>query len=779
MQEATQSSPKISRATSVSPWKIYNSPNKKQLREELRRTKEQYNLRIKTLTQKTRRMKKKIASLKNVLETIKRKNFLQEEQLYNLKGISIGNVHLLKRVMYKSKEKSLSQKYSPQLRTFALTLHYYSPRAYSFVRESFNSCLPHPKTLYKWYCSVNGEPGFNKEAFAFIKKCVNKTDCSLFGALIMDEMAIRQQIEFDGQKFCGKCEMGDNIASEDQSIAKEALVFLVVGINKMWKMPVGYFLINSITGEQKANLVVQCLSLLHNTGICIKSLTCDGAANNFSMIRLLKCNIINPKCMQGYFQHPISNYKVHIFLDACHMLKLLRNTLGDYKYIVNSKGQMIKWDYIVALHELQQNEGLHLGNKLRQQHIQYHKKKMNVRFAAQVCSASVANALKMCRSVLQLDKFRNSEATEEFLNMINDLFDIFNSRNLRQKFYKCPINHDNSHVIFNKLEECKEYLLTLRLVDGQLLVNSNRKTGFLGFLINIENLKVLYQDVCQSESLLPYIPLYQLSQDHLELFFGCIRAFGGQNNNPSARLFKTAFKRVLVRAEIKNTTTGNCLELSHVPILTTSKPEEVINITSSVSRMIDYECEYNKYINTNNTILEIDHPYILPVNNLTLSEYSQEIIIYIAGFIVRYFTKHIICEICVESLTDNNKTGTLIHLKDRGSLLYPSQSVVNICKETEKVIRFYIKEQHAIISNTYNANYIAYCVLRNLNMNNIFTDLITHSNDQNVLTCHRVQLVKSIILKYVKTRYFYIGKTTNIAISKRHYYNKLILFAGK
>jgi len=58
--------------------------------------------------------------------------------------------------------------------------------------------LPHPKTLYKWYHSVDGEPGFNKEAFAFIKDRVNKADNLLFGALIMDEMAIRQQVEFDG-----------------------------------------------------------------------------------------------------------------------------------------------------------------------------------------------------------------------------------------------------------------------------------------------------------------------------------------------------------------------------------------------------------------------------------------------------------------------------------------------------------------------------------------------------------------------------------------------------
>lgn len=280
----------------------------------------------------------------------------------------------MKHLVYKSKGKSQSQKYSPELRTFALTLHYYSPRAYSYVRETFNSCLPHPKTLYKWYRSVDGEPGFNREAFEFLKERVSKTDHLLFGALIMDEMAIRQQIEFDSQKFCGNCDMGNNIANEEHNIAKEALVFLVVGVNELWKVPVGYFLINSITGEQKANLVFQCLSLLHNCGICIKSVTCDGVANNLSMIRLLKCNISNSRCLQGYFEHPISRQKVHIFLDPCHMLKLVRNMLGDYKCIVNGKGQSIKWEYIIALHELQETEGLHLGNKLRQQHIYYHKK---------------------------------------------------------------------------------------------------------------------------------------------------------------------------------------------------------------------------------------------------------------------------------------------------------------------------------------------------------------------------------------------------------------------
>lgn len=87
--------------------------------------------------------------LLSVLEALKKRNLLQDEQLYSLKGIAVGNAHLLKRLIYKSKGESLTRKFSSALQTFALTLYYYFPRAYSYVRKIFNSYLPHPKTLYK------------------------------------------------------------------------------------------------------------------------------------------------------------------------------------------------------------------------------------------------------------------------------------------------------------------------------------------------------------------------------------------------------------------------------------------------------------------------------------------------------------------------------------------------------------------------------------------------------------------------------------------------------
>ncbi|RVE46869.1 hypothetical protein evm_008514 [Chilo suppressalis] len=63
--------------------------------------------------------------------------------------------------------------------------------------------------------------------------------------------------------------------------AKEALVFLVTGVNANSKVPVGYFLIDGATGQQKANLVLQCLKHLNDTNVSVIGLTFDGCPSNF------------------------------------------------------------------------------------------------------------------------------------------------------------------------------------------------------------------------------------------------------------------------------------------------------------------------------------------------------------------------------------------------------------------------------------------------------------------------------------------------------------------
>ena len=76
------------------------------------------------------------------------------------------------------------------------------------------------------------------------------------------------------------------------------------------------------------------------------------------------------------------------------------------------------------------------------------------------------------------------------------------------------------------------HILGLKDLQGKRIVDGRRKTGFLGFLLNMKAVKSVFKTHVESGSL-NYLLSYKLSQDHLEIFFGCIRARLGSNNNPT------------------------------------------------------------------------------------------------------------------------------------------------------------------------------------------------------------------------------------------------------
>lgn len=250
---------------------------------------------------------------------------------------------------------------SPELRAFSLTLNYYSAAAYDYVRKTFGNCLPHPSTLRKWYGVINGKPGFLTEALKAVKnkvKSMAEKSETLFCGLMIDEMSIKKDVHFNGKYNIGYVNMGTkNDESDALPLASDILVFMLVALNSNWKIPIAYFLINGISAEEKANLVIKCLLNVYDTGATVKTLTFDGAASNLSMARKLGSDLVE----QTYFLHPKTNEKIYIILDAAHMLKLCRNTLGDHKILYNNEDLKIKWQFFKELVCLQEETGLHFG----------------------------------------------------------------------------------------------------------------------------------------------------------------------------------------------------------------------------------------------------------------------------------------------------------------------------------------------------------------------------------------------------------------------------------
>ena len=112
-------------------------------------------------------------------------------------------------------------------------------------------------------------------------------------SMMMDEIAIRKQLDWDGTKFVGYVDLG--VPVEDGSslpVAKEALVFMLVCLTERWKIPLSYFLIDGLQGTERANLVHICLRKLHAVGVRVVSLTFDGCSANYSMASQLGVNLV-------------------------------------------------------------------------------------------------------------------------------------------------------------------------------------------------------------------------------------------------------------------------------------------------------------------------------------------------------------------------------------------------------------------------------------------------------------------------------------------------------
>lgn len=374
---------------------------------------------------------------------------------------------------------------------------------------------------------------------------------------------------------------------------------------------------------RRANLVNVCLDKLCDSEVIVKSLTFDGTSSNFSMAKYLGADLTMPN-LTPYFKHISSDTTVHILLDPAHMLKLCRNTLGDWKVLYDKNMVPIEWKYLRKLVQIQDNIGLHLGTKIWMRHIRYHKEKMKVFLAAQTFSSSVSDALKYCSETLNSDLFKDCGATTTFCQNLNDIFDLLNSRNFLSKAqYKKPLREKNEDLILNFINSSIQYLEGLYCLppgkDGRIkdnfipVIQSARKTGFIGLIIALKSVGNLFNDLIKSKDL-DFLLTYKLSQDHLEMFFLAIRSRGGFNNNPTALQFESAFKRLLVHTEVMTSSGANCVALD----LT-----KIAFVTSRTTKKIDHS---NLYIDMLCAEITDDDLNLTATNSLK----STDLLIYIS-----------------------------------------------------------------------------------------------------------------------------------------------------
>lgn len=234
---------------------------------------------------------------------------------------------------------------------------------------------------------------------------------------MLDAMSLKKAVEYD--QASGQCtgfvNLGDLGNSQEEEECTEVLVFMVVGLMGRWKAPVAYFLTHTLSAATQHQLLLHTIKSLMEIEVQVCAITMDGHASNIAMCKLFGCQMDPTKHMKTYFVVEGYAEPIYVIMDACHMIKLLRNMFQAYKCL-KTDGGCIKWKYIECLHHQQQDLGLKFANKLSQKHVEFTKQKMKVNLAVQTISNSVAKALQLMLE-LKVADFAGCEATIEFIKV--------------------------------------------------------------------------------------------------------------------------------------------------------------------------------------------------------------------------------------------------------------------------------------------------------------------------------------------------------------------------
>lgn len=225
-----------------------------------------------------------------------------EHQLQNVKLSAVdGALEELLLNESRNKGKKSSRRYSSRIRSFAFTLHYYSPKAYTYLRTVLS--LPPPRTIRKWLEHVNCEPGFLVDVLDSIKK----TPGPKMFSLVVDGMSIRKRVTIDKatNRMVGYVDIGHQHDGPVKE-AKEALVFLLVPVAGRTRYPAAYFFINSIDATLQSALIRQFLQLTAEKSITVINITCDGCRANLTTLKML--GAVVPE--RPWFPHPSKDHKV-------------------------------------------------------------------------------------------------------------------------------------------------------------------------------------------------------------------------------------------------------------------------------------------------------------------------------------------------------------------------------------------------------------------------------------------------------------------------------------
>ena len=606
-----------------------------------------------------RRMKEKYSKLKqwskkwNTPET----SITLKSQLIN-EGVDEKVANFIARQVRLSLSRGKNKKFHEEDKLLAYNIMCRSKAAYNILKEVL--VLPSENTLRNFMRSKFEKPGLNKSVLSIIaKKIQNKSDMYKNYILIFDEMSIKPYLIYDSRNdvVVGFEDFG-GIKGRSKCVANQLLVLMIRSLCSNKKMPIGfYFTRNAIPSASLKDIIEEAISHLQECGINVCALVCDQGANNIRLFSLLGATSANP-----YFTK--NDKKIYTIYDPPHLLKSLRRNLMKHNLVVTSG--IVSFDHVIQFYNYDKTKQRRLAPKLTDNHVYAEGlQSMKVSLASQIFSNTVAASMHVC---IAADIISNEAIhTVEFIGKINDLFDSLNGTTvmpLRGKPFHCVFNETSPHFKFwnDTIAEIEKWYFIdkARNSETQRVENKKKYTKCLnGWIHTLRALSSLCNELKND---LKFIIPRRFNQDCLENFFSRLRGCGGYRTNPTSYDIQSAFKMVCVNSWKQNIKTKNCEDdddqffLDLIKANIEPKPNNVSRLNNGNTSTSSNIIILKEHVVNNETIEDLSNFDGLFDRDELQDTVEINVNFFLAGYIAKRCLHNLSCDMCISSLSKNNKT---------------------------------------------------------------------------------------------------------------------------
>ena len=452
----------------------------------------------------------------------------------------------LSKLPEKSSKKSHGRRYSPEMKTLALSVYHASGKAYNVLSKLF--VLPKKATLKRYIAKIPTSAGISQGVLKAIQqKVAHMNDMKKLCTLCIDEISLKIHLYYSipADKIIGLEDFGGGYRSN--KIATSALTILIRSISGNWKQPIGYALVNgSCSTDILDGLVREAIDKLDAIGLNVKVVMSDMGSNFHSWANYLG---ITPE--KPWFVH--NKQVIFLMFDPPHLIKSIRNNLMKYSF--KFAKYVASWSDIEAFFNKGKSLPIRCAPKLTERHVHPNNfAKMKVKLATQILSHTVAASVCTYVSLGVLPQ--SAMGTAEFISQFDSLFDSVNSSTLNSaKDLRRPITAKSNHVQF--LNKTISFIKSLKVYEGVKDVTGRIKC-LNGLLVSLNDILLIWEDLNQNHNF-KFLFTRRLNTDPLENFFGTIRQQGGNCYNPSPTQFTRALRKLLF-SSLLNSSTGNCAE---------------------------------------------------------------------------------------------------------------------------------------------------------------------------------------------------------------------------